>query len=127
MSKSLQLRANYKAHIHELETILPNGTDSLSGDVEDKDIINYLHKRRVQYRLTNLRTAYNFLGIRRGEKIPREWLEGLTEKEQQIFLEYFENRRGYTEIASLMELEQKEIKKIVRSSLQQVMKQAGRE
>ncbi|MFD1363073.1 sigma factor-like helix-turn-helix DNA-binding protein [Lentibacillus salinarum] len=127
MSKSLQLRANYKARIHELETMLPDGADSLNGEVGNEDIMNYLHRRRVQDGLTNLRTACDFLGIRRGEAVPRQWLEELTDTEQQVFLDYFENRKGYTEIGSLMGLEQMEVKKIFKSSLQQVMKQAGRD
>jgi|SRR5690625_3250218 len=128
MSKSLELHVNYKKEMKELEELLKeDGSNSLSGKIENEDIINYLHKRRIRNRLNNLRTSYELLGIRRGEKIPVEWLKGLNKTEKRIFKDYFEKRKRYSEIGSSLGLEKEEVKKIIRYSIKRVMENIGRD
>lgn len=127
MVEMLKLRANYKENIRALQSALPNSDEELLGPIHEKEINQYLHRQEIQNGLTNLRTAYEFIGLRRGEQIPLNWLEDLTEIERQIFIRYYEKKQGYTEIAQKLQLDPENIKKCFRSSLQRVMKKAGRE
>jgi|SRR5690625_46546 len=125
MSKLLKLHVSYKEHIRELEAMKPNESNNLNGEIEKQDIVDHLHKRRIQHRLSNLRTAYELLGIRRGEKIPSKWMSGLSKTEQRIFKDYFERRKRYSEIGSDLGLSRQRVRAIIRYSIKQVIKNIG--
>lgn len=127
MCDMLRLRANYKESIHQFKSILPEDTTDINGTARDQDIVDYLHRRRVQHGLNDLVIAYDFLGFRRGETIPNGWLKGMNETGRSIFLKHYVDKQGYTVIASQMGLDREMVAKIFKSSLQQVMKNAGGE
>lgn len=126
-NKMLQLRAAYRENIHHLESMLNVNDQDISGEIGEVDIQEYLYYHRIREALNHCRVAYDFLGLRRGEAVPKEWLIDLSSINREIFLRYMNNKEGFTEISCQLGIDRLSVKKAFKHSLIQVMKNAGRE
>lgn len=125
MSELLKLRLSYLNAIHQLENVLTEQENDLSGNISPDEIREFLNKQRIRSYLNQARMAYDQLGLRLGETVPEKWLEGLTKNEKIIFIERFTHKKRFSEIASLMGLDIQDVKKSFHRALLKVQKKVG--
>lgn len=99
----LEMRADYQAHIRELEESLGKVSESsLSREISSREIDTYLRKKQLRSYIAAYRKAYNQLGLRFGEKPNEWWLEGLDFQERLVFLLRFTHKMSYSEVANVI-------------------------
>jgi DNA-directed RNA polymerase specialized sigma subunit len=121
----LKMRLSYRNTIHQLENVLIEQENDLSGNISSDEIRDFLHKQRIRSYLNQARMAYEQLGLRLGEAVPEKFLGDLTKDEKIVFTERFTNKKRFSEIASMLNTQMDDVKKTFNRALLKVQKRMG--
>ena len=106
----LEMRADYQAHMKELEKTLEDMNDSeLSRDVSRMEIDTYLKKKQLRSYINAYRRAYNQLGLQYGEMPDERWLDGLNFHERLIFLLRYTYKMSNSQVAVVIKTSKEDV------------------
>ncbi|MDP4086572.1 MAG: sigma factor-like helix-turn-helix DNA-binding protein [Bacillota bacterium] len=125
MTKWLELQAEYQETISDLEKMLvpTQMTSDLSNPFIDvQQTKQFLYNQRIRSYLNTCREANKMIGLRKGEKIETKWLERLDEKEREVFIKFYEQKKSISEIAKEIGLKENKVRDYFNRSMKKVLK-----